>query len=506
MRPRRRWHRRRHSLQRSATPSNPGASHGLLSGLGVRLLGVDVGTGGNARGGRRPQRVIVVGAGAAGLTAANALTTAGVETVVLEARDRLGGRVWPEEVGGVPVDLGGAWIVGPSGNPVACVLNREGIGWQSAESLGGIVRGYDGVLHREMPESDLWSALAAVGQFEEACPELVAALGPNASLEEGFDAFLTKAGLSEPARRYAAFALHATFEGNEAESADRIALTPTTSEAFDEGGSHFPDGSFRGLITALARGVDVRLETIVSRVEYSEGGVSIETSNGTEHGSHVIVTVPLGVLKAGRIEFSPALPADKIEAIERLGMGDLEKVVLRYEQPFWPDPGANFLFYLGAQPGEFPLIVDYTSFAGGKPTLIALYCGAYRRAIADMPDAAIAARFAEVVAEIAGHEGAAPSSTHVTRWTSDPFAMGSYSYYRAGAGATAAERDTLGAPVGDQLLFAGEATSGEHYGYIHGAMLSGAREAERLLDERPGQGVVLESGLLVKEGCNEAAS
>jgi monoamine oxidase len=256
------------------------------------------------------------------------------------------------------------------------------------------------------------------------------------------------------------------------------------------------------LVNALARGVDVRTGTVVSRIEYSEKGVTVETSNGVVRGSHVVVTVPLGVLKAGSIEFSPALPAEKSQAIDRLAMAQLEKVVLRYDDAFWQSPGSGNLLYLAAQAGEFPLFVDYTPYAEEKPTLVAFYCGDYGRAMASMSDDAIAGRAAAIVNEMTRTTAPSPHTAHVTRWKSDPYALGSYVYLPVGA--TVDDIEALAAPVGERLLFSGEATSTQYSGYVHGAILSGIREAERLLDRR-GQGVELESGLVVEKGCDETA-
>ena len=448
-------------------------------------------------------RVIVIGAGVAGLTIGNALTTAGIETVVLEARDRLGGRVWSEDVDGVPVDLGGMWISGPNGNPAACVLNEEGISWAAAEPLDLNTQAYDAVLGRDVSLGDLVTVSNALDEFDAALPSLAAMLGPEATMADAISVFLSESGLEGTVLRYTEFGLNTQAEIAFAQSASLISLASYDSSNALPGGEHFPDGSYRGLVSALARGVDVRLGAVVSRIEHTPKSVTVESSSGTETGSHVVVTVPLGVLKAGAIEFSPTLPSSKTAAVERLDMAELEKVVLRYDDAFWQSPGSGNFLYIGEQAGEFPLLVDYTTpFAGGEPTIVGFYCGDYGRDIASMSDDAIGGRAAAIVNEIAGTKGPAPNAVHVTRWKSDPFALGSYVYLPVGASLD--DIETLAAPVGKRLLFSGEATSTRYNGYVHGAILSGIREAERLLG-REGQGVELESGLIVEEGCDETA-
>jgi hypothetical protein len=348
------------------------------------------------------ESVIVIGAGVAGLTIGNALTTAGVQTIVLEARERLGGRVWTEDVGGVPVDLGGMWISGPDGNPSACILNHEGLAWSAAEPFDLNVRAYDSVLREYVSLADLLQISNLLDAFDAAIPMLLETLGASATFSDAITEFLDRSGLEGTALRRAEFGLQTQVEISFAQSPNLVSLAGYDFSNALPGGEYFPDGGYRGLVSALARGVDVRTGTVVSRIEYSERGVSVETSNGVVRGSHVVVTVPLGVLKAGSIEFSPELPAAKSTAIDRLAMGQLEKVVLRYDEAFWQSPGSGNLLYLAAEAGEFPLFVDYTPYAGGEPTLVAFYCGDYGRAIASMPDDAIAARAAAIVDEMAG--------------------------------------------------------------------------------------------------------
>ena len=132
-------------------------------------------------------RVIVVGAGVAGLTLARALADAGVDVVVLEARNRIGGRVWTVDLGGVPVDLGGAWVHGPVGNPVAQYAAERGIGLTNGE---GPFRGFD-TQTGAIPDPQLEEALNYFfGGFVLALAELRNALGPSASVADAIPLYL----------------------------------------------------------------------------------------------------------------------------------------------------------------------------------------------------------------------------------------------------------------------------------------------------------------------------
>lgn len=466
-------------------------------------------------------RVIVIGAGTSGLTVANALTTAGVETVVLEARDRLGGRVWSADVGGVPVDLGGMWIHGARGNPAACILNHEGVRWRSAPFYGFDTRIFDAMLQRNLNDDERIAVATATFQFDEALPDLVGRLGLDATVADALSLYLDDAGLGPDARRHAEFGIHTEVELLSAQSPSQISLasyfgvddaasaSARIAQDADPDGDNFPDGSYRPLVNALARGVDVRFETIVSRIEHSSDGVVVETSDGTERGSHVVVTVPLGVLKAGSIEFSPELPAPKRAAIDGLAMAELEKVVLRYDEAFWQLSGPGNILHMGTTLGEFPLVVDYSPFAGGQPTAVAFYCGSFGQEMASLSDDAIVARASTMMTQMSDVAPRAPAAAHVTRWKSDPFAFGSYPGYAVRASVEEARREgahyeAMAAPVGDRVLFAGDGTSYDFGSTVEGAIVTGIREAERLLG-REGQGAVLDSGLLVASGCDENA-
>ena len=220
-------------------------------------------------------------------------------------------------------------------------------------------------------------------------------------------------------------------------------------------------------------------ETIVSTVSAiasTDDGVSVTAAGAIYEGSAVIVTVPLGVLKAGAIAFDPPLSAAKQAAIERMEMGNLEKVVLTFDERWWGQGGGWFIDAEAS--GRFPMVVDATDGAG-TPTLVLLYGGRYSRSIqASSTDDTIVAEALTVLGEMYAAAPPTPAATLVTRWTTDPYAYGSYSYLPVGA--SDADVAALAAPEGDTVLFAGEATYWEYYQTVHGAILSGVREAERL--------------------------
>ncbi|MFN0009836.1 MAG: flavin monoamine oxidase family protein [Planctomycetota bacterium] len=428
-----------------------------------------------------PPPVIVVGAGVAGLSAARALHDAGLEVVVLEARDRIGGRAWTPEVGGVPVDAGAMFVHGVVGNPLAELCDAMEIAHEPTGRGASLV--FDAVSGAELEMPMAIRLGMATIDFENQLERLVASLPQDASVRDGIEAYLDGADeLSDKERRVASFALtQLLIEIYESGPPERMSLEHYAGAPYDEfaGGNHVVAGGYVTLVEALADGLDVRLGEPVTGIRHGPDGVLVTTASGAHQGSHAIVTLPLGVLKTGAIEFDPPLPESKRGAIERLDMGNLEKVVLRFETPFWSERGeSGTILYIAENPGEFPAFVDWTE-AAGAPTLVCLYGGrSARDVLAKWTDEEIASGAMEALRDIFGADVPSPTATLVTRWRDDPWTRGSYSYLPIGSSPD--DMRELGAPVGERLLFAGEATEPKLYATVHGALVSGLREARRI--------------------------
>jgi monoamine oxidase len=232
----------------------------------------------------------------------------------------------------------------------------------------------------------------------------------------------------------------------------------------------------------MAAGVDLRLGVDVAEVACSASGVRVRSGDGTsEEGSHVVVTVPLGVLKRDVPRFSPALPPDRLAAIDRLGFGRYEKVALRFDEPFWRAAGLPHAMIFPRDPGA-PAVwaIGLDAFGAGPVLVFQIFHSAASRVLGTAPDDA-AQWVLGMLAEAIGSSCPPPAAVAVTSWANDPYSGGAYTHIPPGANPT--DADVLGEPIADRLLFAGEHTQSARLAYADGAMTSGIREAKRLLGQ-----------------------
>jgi polyamine oxidase len=437
-----------------------------------------------------PERVLIIGAGWAGLTAANALRNAGVDCVVIEGRNRIGGRARTVDVGGSPVDLGCSWIHEPVGNPMSTFADQAGIGQLNAdiEADAARFRFFDGFTGGNVPTADAVETFARLLDFEQQEPDLSAQLGPGASARDGAELYLDQQGLTGDPRRRAEFLLRVVLQQTDAIDWRKLNFDYTAN--YDPvytgvGEGNFPAGGYRVLIAAMAGDTDVRLGQWVRRIEHRRDGVEVvahDRKTGrrrTYRGSHAIVTLPLGVLQHGDVEFAPGLPAAKRRAIRAPWAGQFEKVALTYAEPFWEDDLKTHMLYLSDRVElEFPLWIDLQRIAG-LPTLVAFCSGHFARDTYRLPNGRIIAEALAVLERMLGRPLPPPVASKVTAWEHDPFTRGAYTSIPVGA--TLDSCDELARPVGGRLLFAGEASSRARIGYADGALSTGIREAKRLL-------------------------
>jgi monoamine oxidase len=422
-------------------------------------------------------RVIVVGAGIAGLAAASRLQSFGYSVMVLEGRDRVGGRIHTDRSWGVSVELGATWVHGMDGNPVMDLVQHSDLETTITDYENLWLYDTKGVVLEDEDQVELeeqfWQALDEVEELVEQMDEDNEA---DISLQTALDIVLSKWDLSAQDRRELDYAIASLIEHEyAADSADLSCYYWDQGEEFDGEDCLFPQG-YDQLATTVAKELDIRLGQSVQTVEYGKAGVRVQCQEDTFEADYAIVTVPLGVLKAGSISFLPALPDQKQKAIHRLGMGVLNKVILRFSKVFW-EKRAEVIGHIPKKKGEW---VEFYNFyhTTGKPILVGVNAGSYAKTLEDWSDEEIVAAAMQTLRTVYGAKVPDPTHYAITRWGGDPFSRGAYSFLATHA--TDEDYDILAEPVGDRLFFAGEATSRQYAATVHGAMLSGWREADRL--------------------------
>jgi monoamine oxidase len=422
-------------------------------------------------------RVIIVGAGIAGLTAADAARCAGAEVIVLEARDRIGGRTHTVSLGPGRIDLGASWVHGPIGNPVAEAFSAAGTRTLNDGAFGAPMEVW----------ADGWidaagaTTVASVLQADWDAAEALAADPGSDRFVDGVEWYLADRGLDGRARDLARFAL-LWIAGALVVAGPPEGISLAGMAAYEEwsGGNLVPAGGYRDLADLLVPGLDVRLGTTVAHVAHAGEGVSVVADDGNRiEGDRAIVTVPLGVLRAGHITFDPPLHDAQAGAIERLVMGTLEKVAFRFGERFWPD--SLWEITRIAADKSFPAWFDFTRHVGA-PSLVALYNPQSTPRLAAMD---LEERAAEALAALREMFGSVPDpeETLATDWAGEAFSLGSYSYVPLGASVDDMRR--LGEPASPRLTLAGEVTVPHCYGTVEAAFVSGLRAAAQTLGEEP---------------------
>ncbi|XP_045467056.1 lysine-specific histone demethylase 1A [Harmonia axyridis] len=556
-------------------------------------------------------KVIVIGAGIAGLAAAQQMQQFGLEVIVLEARDRVGGRIATFRKGNYIADLGAMVVTGLGGNPVTTLskqidmeLHRIRQKCPLYQSTGVTVdKDKDEMVEREFNRLlEATSYLSHQLDFNYAgnkpvslgqALEWVIKLQEKHVKEKQIQHLKTMIALQEKltinqkslvdiksqikesnakVKEYAAmdrknieleFAYRSAMkdlndyikqwdqlqeQAKEIEqklkeleasppsdvylsSKDRQILdwhfanlefanaTPLSNlslkhwdqdDDFEFTGNHLTvRNGYSCVPVALAEGLDIKLNAAVRKVEYNNNGVEVTVYNpgnpsitNTYHADVVLCTLPLGVLKLSAtpssgqlnsVQFSPPLPDWKTSAIQRLGFGNLNKVVLCFERIFW-NPQANLFGHVGsttASRGELFLFWNLYK----APVLLALVAGEAAAIMENVTDDVIVGRCIAVLRGIFGQSGVPqPKETIVTRWRADPWSRGSYSFVAVGS--SGSDYDLLASPVippnaqgvsvtsgPARVFFAGEHTIRNYPATVHGAFLSGLREASRIADQ-----------------------
>ncbi|MGC4007679.1 MAG: FAD-dependent oxidoreductase [Pseudomonas sp.] len=339
----------------ACNPVAPAMTHGAWNdGLRAAELALESGA----------RRVLVIGAGFAGLAAARRLREAGIDCVVLEARLRIGGRVHSISLGPVKVDEGAAWLQHFDDNPLAAHAQHLGLPLRETDFGQPLAAAADG----PVPDIDAaWEALRA-------------GIDRSLPLAEGVARYLESH--DEAIRRATRFALDANLILEACLPLESLSVDALDEEGVGAGDRFLPQG-YSQLVEHLAAGLDIRLNQPVTAIDWSGDQVQV----ADESADFCICTAPVGVLRD--IHFNPPLPPAQQTALDHLGMGQLEKVVLQFDERWWPVSPSGYLRWYDT-PASFGEWLDLTD-AVGTPTVAGLIAAdALERVFAGRSDEEIA--------------------------------------------------------------------------------------------------------------------
>lgn len=397
--------------------------------------------------------VIVIGAGAAGLSAAKALIADGFAVLVLEAAGHVGGRcVTDAETFAAPFDRGGSWLHAASVSPLARVAEAHGA--------------------KFWKDDPAWRFVHVDGR-----PLTAEEVGDYARYQMGMWAPVHECGRRDPQATIASALPDSPWRGAagnwvaQLHGGDADVVAAADVAQYREGeGDWLVEGGLGAFVRALHADVPVRLNCPVTAVDHSARRVRVETPEGAITADRVVVTVSTGVLAAEAIRFHPPLPDEKLAAVEALPNGLLNKVGIEFD-PAWREAVSGDLmdYHRG---GEEYCTINF-GFAGSS-LAVGFTAGRFAAELEREAGAATAFCREALRASFGADVGKHIRKTCETAWKANALTFGSYSYARPGG---AHQRAVLARPIDEKVYFAGEATSSEAYSTVHGAWMSGGRAA-----------------------------
>ena len=425
-----------------------------------------------APGGGSP-RVLVIGAGVAGLAAARALADEGISVELLEARDRIGGRVFTSDAWtGLPIDLGASWIHGPKGNPVTALARAVDASMVSTDYDSYAEYVAPSLAREGVEESDYsrWKKVV------EGAVEAVPSGGRDWSVAEAVAEAVDLSGLTAAERADLGFYLEGAFGSEWGLSPEKVSARTSEEGKYFKGlDVLFPEGYSR-VIDPLGADLPVSFGQRVTGVRATLGGVEVELGDEVRTAEAVILTVPVGVLKAGSIRIDGLDDAAK-EAIATIEMGVLSKSFFRFDDIYW-DEDVDWHAYLGPSGSRWSQWLSLAKL--GAPVLLGFNSDDYARSIEASPPDQVIDEAMPALRDMFGAKLPRPDAVQTSAWSKDPLALGSYSANSVGV--TRKLRKALARPIDEAIFFAGEATEPDYHSTVHGALISGRRAADEVIN------------------------
>lgn len=410
--------------------------------------------------------VIVIGAGISGLAAAKKLKENGFNVVVLESQNKIGRRLRTDRTLGLAFDEGASWIHGITGNPITALAQQAGMNTALTDDdsflsydVGGAVRS-DAVFSQA--EDELYTILKTMiksGKVTQSFETVFKSLYPAKANDRLWKFFLST---------------YVTFDTGDLNNLSSMLY----NEGEEFGGEErISTNGYDTIPNYLATGLTIQLNQRVTKIEYADTNVKVEHNATISEADYVLVTVPLGVLKNNSIQFTPALPIAKQNAIQKVGMNCVNKFLLTWNTAFWDD--VHYISYTPEIRDKFNYFLNVRKFHPTANALMTFAYADYARQTETMTDAQIINEIMGHLKDIYGTGIPAPTVMVRTKWQTNENSFSAYSY--TAVGTEMRHFDDLAEEINDKLFFAGEHTETDYFSTAHGAYLSGIREADKLI-------------------------
>src|SRR3954468_18623484 len=442
--------------------------------------------------------VIVVGAGLAGLTAAREIQRAGKTAIVLEARDRVGGRTLNQPIGdGKVVEVGGQWI-GPGQDRIAALAKEMNVATFPTHSKGENVIEFDGALKRyrgTIPRigphvlADVAQAQLKIARLAKRIPLDQPWTAPNARRldSQTFETWLRRNVYTKGGRALLELSIEAVWAAEPADlSLLHVLFYTHSAGSFDllldtDGGAQqdrFVGGSqlvSMRLAEAIGGAGTVRLESPVRRIAHGPDGATVYADGVTARTRKVIVAIPPTL--TSRIAYDPPLPGHRDQLTQRMPQGSVIKCMAIYERPFWRERGLSG--QATSDTGPAKIVFDNSPPDGSPGVLLGFLEGERARVIGRLPAGERRSAVVGGLARLFGAKASRPAGFIERSWAEEEWTRGCYGCYMP-SGAWTSYGDALRAPIG-RIHWAGAETATVWNGYMDGAVQSGVRAAEEAL-------------------------
>ena len=412
--------------------------------------------------------VIVIGAGISGLAAAKKLKDKGFNVIVLEAQEKIGGRIRTDRSLGIAFDEGASWIHGPKGNPITNLASQADANTYLTDDDSLKVFDNNGTAYSDAfldaqytQFENALNAVRSIGTQSQSFLEVFNSLYPTQEnnrlwkyMLSAYLEFDTGGDISTLSSKY--------FDDDEAFSGKDVIVT----NGYDK------------IANLLGQGLDIRLNSRVTEVNYTSIKSLVNVNGDSVEADYVIVSVPLGVLKNNSVSFTPTLPIDKQGAIENTKMGNVNKFLFSWNTPFW-ETDVQYIGYTPDTKGKFNYFMNMLKFLPATNSLMTFAFGDYATVTETMSDAEIISEVMAQLKTIYGNSISNPTNMLRTKWGQNINTFGAYSF--APNGTTSTDFDTMAKEISNKLFFAGEHTIRDYRGTVHGAYLSGIREADKII-------------------------